>query len=168
MYKKRALILWCYLSLLALAACWPKVIDNWDLVTVSYKYTLDNWTIVDQWNKELTIWDTNNPERIESIIRWAKQNDEFEWKINWKEIYKNEYDSDKVRSFANIILTEVMWLDEPKVWTEINVNSIWTWIITSIEKDDEEWYDNYVVNFNDPKTYSELSYSLKIINIDKK
>lgn len=167
MYKKRALILWCYLSLLALAACWPKVIDNWDLVTVSYKYTLDNWTIVDQWNKELTIWDTNNPERIESIIRWAKQNDEFEWKINWKEIYKNEYDSDKVRSFANIILTEVMWLDEPKVWTEINVNSIWTWIITSIEKD-EEWYNNYIVNFNDPKTYSELSYSLKIINIDKK
>ena len=167
MYKKRALILWCYLSLLALAACWPKVIDNWDLVTVSYKYTLDNLTIVDQWNKELTIWDTNNPERIESIIRWAKQNDEFEWKINWKEIYKNEYDSDKVRSFANIILTEVMWLDEPKVWTEINVNSIWTWIITSIEKD-EEWYNNYIVNFNDPKTYSELSYSLKIINIDKK
>ena len=60
-----------------------------------------------------------------------------------------------------------MWIENPTVWTEVEVSSIWNWVITSIDKDDD-WYDEYVVDFNDPKTYSELSYLIKVANIEKK
>ncbi len=166
MYKKRALVLWCYLSLLALVACWPKVIDDADLVSVDYVYKFSDWTVIEEWSKDITIWDAWDLAWMESIIRWAKQDAEFEWKINWKEVYTSEYDSNKVQSFPNIILTEVMWVSNPSVWSEISINSTWTWVIVGVEKD-KDWYDTYVVEFNDPKTYSELSYFVKVVNIEK-
>lgn len=167
MYKKRALALWCYLSLLALVACWPKVVDDSDLVSIDYKYVFSDWTVVEEGTKEITIWAAWDSEWIESIIRGAKQDDEFTWMIDWKDIYGSEYDSDKIQSYPNIIMTEVMWIKNPKVWTEVEVSSIWNWIITSVGKDDD-WYDEYVVDFNDPKTYLELSYLIKVVKIEKK
>ena len=167
MYKKRALVLGGYLSLLALAACWPKVIDDSDLVSVDYKYTFSDWTVVEQWTKDFTVWNAWELVWIEELVRWAKQDDEFFWVINWKEIYESEYDSNKIQKYPNIILTEVMWIEDPTVWTEVEVSSIWNWVITNIEENDE-WYNEYEVNFNDPKTYSELSYSIKVTNIEKK
>jgi len=169
MYKKRALVLWGYLSLLALAACWPKVVDDADLVSVDYLYTFSDWSVVEQWSKDIVIWDAGDFSRIESIIRWAKQDEEFEWKINWNQLYGSEYNEDLVQKYPNIILTEVMWISDPVVWSEVHVDSIWEWdwIVKAIEKD-EDWYDVYVVEFNDPKTYSELSYSIKVTNIEKR
>ncbi len=167
MYKKRALVLGGYLSLLALAACWPKVIDDSDLVSIDYKYTFSDWTVIEEGTKEFTIWNAWEFEWIESIIRGAKQDDEFKWTVDWGKLYASEYDSNKIQSYPNIILSEVMWIENPTVWTEVEVSSIWNWVITSIEKD-EDWYDEYVVNFNDPKTYSEISYLIKVANIEKK
>ena len=164
MYKKRALVLGGYLSLLALAACGPKVIDDSDLVSIDYKYTFADWTVVEQWTKDFIVWEAGNLTWIEDIVRWAKEDAEFDWTINWKEVY--EYNQDLVQKYPNIILTEVMWIEDPSVWTEVGVNSIWNGVIVSIEKDDE-WYNEYVVDFNDPKTYSELSYSIKVVNIEK-
>ena len=164
MYKKRALVLGGYLSLLALAACGPKVIDDSDLVTIDYKYTFSDWTVIEHWTKDFTVWDAGDLAWVENIVRWAEQDAEFNWTINWKEVY--EYNQDLVQKYPNIILTEVMWIENPSVWTEVGVNSIWNGVIVSIEKDDE-WYNEYVVDFNDPKTYSELSYSIKVVNIEK-
>jgi hypothetical protein len=48
MYKKRALVLGGYLSLLALAACGPKVIDDADIVSVDYVYSFSDGTVVEQ------------------------------------------------------------------------------------------------------------------------
>ena len=166
MHKKRALVLGCYLSLLALAACGPKVIDDSDLVSIDYEYTFSDGTVVEQWTKDFTVWEAGDLAWIEEIVRWAKQDAEFTWTINWKDVYESEYNQNLVQSYPNIIMTEVMWIEEPTVWTEVNVNSIWNGVITSIEKDDD-WYDAYVVDFNDPKTYSELSYYVKVINIEK-
>lgn len=167
MYKKRALVLGGYLSLLALAACWPKVIDDSDLVSIDYKYTFSDWTVVEQWTKDFTVWNAWELAWIEEIVRWAKQDDEFSWVINWKDIYESEYDSSKIQVYPNIILTEVMWIENPTVWTEVEVSSIWNWVITNIEESDE-WYNEYEVDFNDPKTYSELSYLIKVTSIEKK
>jgi hypothetical protein len=36
------------LSLLALAACGPKVIDDADLVSIDYKYTFSDGTVIEQ------------------------------------------------------------------------------------------------------------------------
>ena len=166
MYKKRALVLGGYLSLLALAACGPKVIDDSDLVTIDYKYTFSDWTVVEQWTKDFTVWEAGDLAWVEELIRWAKQDAEFTWSINWREIYQSAYNQNLVQSYPNIILTEVMWIEDPVIWTEVNVNSIWNGVIMSIEKDDE-WYDEYVVDFNDPKTYSELSYYIKVTDIEK-
>ena len=167
MYKKRALVLGWYLSLLALAACWPKVIDDSDLVSIDYKYAFEDWTVIEQWTKEFTVWNAGDLAWIENIVRWAKKDEEFNWKINWKDLYGSEYNSTGlVISYPNIVLTEVLWVENPKVWTEIDVNSMWHGIITKIEKD-EDGYNSYIVDFNDPKTYSELSYSIKVINIEK-
>lgn len=166
MYKKRALVLGWYLSLLALAACGPKVIDDADLVSIDYKYTFSDGTVIEQWSEEFTVWEAGNLAWIEDVVRWAKVDDEFNWKINGKDLYQSEYNPNLVQSYPNIILTEVMWVDNPTIWTEVDVNSIWHWVVTGIEKDDD-WYDVYVVEFNDPKTYSELSYSIKVTNIEK-
>ena len=166
MYKKRALVLGGYLSLLALAACGPKVIDDSDLVSIDYKYTFSDWSVVEEWTKNFTIGSAWDLAWIEDLVRWAKQDDEFTWKINWKDIYKSEYDSKLSQTFPNIILTEVMWVENPKVWTEVHLNSMWTWVIVDEDVDDE-WYTEYVVEFNDPKTYSELSYLIKVTNIEK-
>jgi hypothetical protein len=167
MYKNRALVLGCYLSLLALAACWPKVIDDSDLVSVDYKYTFEDWTVIEQWTKEITIWNAWDLGWMESIIRWAKQDDEFVWKIDWNELYEAEYDLNKIQSYPAVVVKEAMQVADPKVWTNVEINSMWHGVITSIEKSDD-WYDEYVVNFNDPKTYSELSYLIKVTNIEKK
>ena len=164
MYKKRALVLWGYLSLLALAACGPKVIDDSDLVSVDYKYMFNDWTVVDQWNKEFIVWNAGDLAWMEDIVRWSKENAEFKWMISWKEVY--EYNQNLVQKYPNIILTEVMWIENPAIWTEVDINSMWKGTIISIEKNDE-WYDEYVVDFNDPKTYSELSYYIKVTNIEK-
>ena len=166
MYKKRALVLGGYLSLLALAACGPKVIDDSDLVSIDYKYMLSDWTVVEQWMKDFTVWSAEDLVWIENIVRWAKQDDEFNGKIDWSDIYGSEYNPSLVQSYPNIILTEVMWIENPEVWAQIEVNSIWNWVITDIEKDDEG-YEEYVVDFNEPKTYSELSYSIRVVNIEK-
>lgn len=166
MYKKRALVLGGYLSLLALAACGPKVIDDSDLVSIDYKYSLSDWTVVEQWSEEFTVWEAGNLNWIEDIVRWAKVDDEFNWKIDWKDLYKSEYNQDLVQLFSNVQLTQALWIENPKVWTEVTVKSIWNWVIIGIEKD-EDWYDAYVVDFNDPKTYSELSYLIKVVNIEK-
>ncbi len=166
MYKKRALVLGGYLSLLALAACGPKVIDDSDLVSIDYKYTFSDWTVIEQWSEDFTVWAAEDLAWIENIVRWAKIDDEFSWKISWKVLYKSEYNPSLAQSYPNIILTEVMWVENPTIWTEVDVNSVWHGVITDIEKD-SDWYDVYVVEFNDPKTYSELSYSIKVTNIEK-
>lgn len=167
MYKKRALVLWGYLSLLVLAACWPKVIDDSDLVSIDYKYMFSDWTVVEQWTNDFTVWNAWDLARVENIVRWAKQGAEFTWTINWKEVYQSEYDYSKVQSFPNIIVTEVMWVEDPTVWTEVEVSSIWTWVITSINESDD-WYDEYLVDFNDPKMYTELYYLIRVKDIEKK
>lgn len=166
MYKKRALVLGGYLSLLALAACGPKVIDDADLVSIDYQYTFADWTVVEQWTKNIRMWSVWEWDWMENILRWAKQDDEFTWKIDGRDLYADEYDSSKLQKYPNIILTEVMWVENPTIWTEIYTNGLWTWIISTIEKD-EDGYDEFVVEFNDPKTYSELSYSIKVTNIEK-
>ena len=166
MYKKRALVLWGYLSLLALAACGPKVIDDADLVSIDYKYTFSDWTVAEQWTKEFTVWDAGDLVWIENLVRWAKQDAEFTWMINGKEAYQSEYNSNLVQSYSKLILTEVIWIQNPTVWTEVSVNSVWNGVITSVGKD-SEWYDEYLVDFNDPKTYLDLRYYIKVTNIEK-
>ena len=166
MYKKRALVLWCYLSLLALAACWPKVIDDSDIVSVDYVYSFSDGSVIDQWTMDFTVWENDDSKWIESIVRWAKQDAEFEWKVSWKEIYRSEYDSNNVQSYTKTIMTMVLWIENPTVWTEVEAGSLWVWVITDIQKD-SDGYDVYIVDFNDPKTYSELSYSLKVVSIEK-
>lgn len=166
MYKKRALVLGGYLSLLALAACGPKVIDDSDLVSIDYKYMLSDWTVVEQWLKDFTVWNAGDLAWIENVVRWAKQDDEFNGKVDWKDIYWSEYDLDKVKPYPSIILSETMWIDNPVVWTEVDTNSMGHWVITSIGQS-SDWYDEYVIDFNDPKTYSELYYSIKVTNIEK-
>lgn len=167
MHKKRALVLWAYLSLLALAACGPKVIDDSDLVSFDYKYTLEDWTVIEEWSDQFIVWENSKYQWMESVVRWAKQDDEFSGKIDWWDIYWSEYNQSKIQSYPNIILTEVMWIENPTIWNEIEVNSLWKGIITNVEKD-ADWYDVYVVDFNDPKTYSELSYSIKITGLEKR
>ncbi len=152
--------------MLALAACGPKVIDDSDLVSIDYEYKFSDWTVVEQGSEEFTIWEAWDLAWIEDIIRWAKVDDEFNWEVDWKDLYGSEYDSNLVQSYPNIILSEVMWVENPTIWTEVTVNSIWHGVVTSIEKD-SDWYDVYVVEFNDPKTYSKLSYSIKVTNIEK-
>lgn len=158
--------MWGYLSLLALAACGPKVVDDSDLVSIDYQYTFSDGTVVEQWTKDFVVWDAWDLSWVEDIIRWSKQDEEFTWTINGKEVYKSEYNLNLVQSYPNIILTEVMWIKDPVVWTEVEVNSIWNWVITSIDKNDE-WYNEYFVDFNDPKTYTELLYKIKIVSIEK-
>ena len=166
MYKKRALVLWGYLSLLALAACWPKVIDDSDIVSVDYVYSFSDGSVIDQWTMDFTVWENDDSKWIESIVRWAKQDAEFEWKVSWKEIYRSEYDSNNVQSYTKTIMTMVLWIENPTVWTEVEAGSLWVWVITDIQKD-SDGYDVYIVDFNDPKTYSELYYSLKVVSIEK-
>ena len=166
MYKKRALVLWAYLSLLALAACGPKVVDDSDLVSFDYKYILADWTVVEQWSAELTIWENSKYQWLESVLRWAKQNDEFNGVVNWRDVYGYAYDGSMVQSYPSLIMTEVLWIDEPKIWDSVNVSSFGDWVIVS-EWIDEEWYTYYVVDFNDLKTYSDLSYFVKITGLEK-
>ena len=166
MHKKRALVIGSYLCLIALAACGPKVIDDSDIVTVDYSLSLADWTVVEQWTKDFTIWQDTSLSWIESVIMWAQKNDEFQWRIDGSELYWDEHSDNKVQSYANIIITEVLWVSDPEIWREVYVDSIWNGAITNITTD-EDWYLSYTVDFNDPKTYSELSYNIKVTNLEK-
>ena len=166
MHKKRALVLWAYLCLLTLAACGPKVVDDSDLVSFDYKYTLADWTVVEEWSDSLTVWENSKYQWLESIIRWAKQDDEFNGTVAWWDLYGYAYDENMVQAFPILIMTEVYWVSDPEIWNTVNVSSFWDWVIISDGKDDE-WYTYWVVDFNDPKTYSDLSYYVKITAIEK-
>jgi len=167
MHKKRILVLWVYLSLLALAACGPKVIDDNDIVSIDYKYSYNDGRILDEWTREFVIWDNSDFLWLESIIRWAKQDDVFSGKVNGKDIYWSEYDENLVQTYSNLVITEVIWISNPSVWEKVSVNSFWEGFIVG-QWEDEEWYVTYKVDFNDPKTYSDLSYSVKINSVEKK
>ena len=167
MHKKSALVLWAYLSLLALAACGPKVIDDSDLVSIDYGFAFSDWSVVEEWSDQFVVWDNSNYQWLESIVRWAKQNDEFQGTVNWREVFGAEYNESMVQSYSNLIITEVLWIANPKIWDNVHVESFWDWVITS-QGQDEEWYGYYVVDFNNPKTYSDLSYSIRITGIEKR
>ena len=167
MHKKRALVLWGYLSLLALAACGPKVIDDADLVSIDYIYTFSDWTVVEEWNAEFVIGEDNWYQRLEPVIRWAKKDQEFVGILNWKELYAWEYDGKMIQSYSRLVLAEVLGISDPKVGDQVLVNTFWNGVIIK-EDVDEEWYPVYLVDFNDPKTYSDLSYSVKINSIEKR
>ena len=167
MYKKKAFVLWVYLSLLALVACGPKVIDDSDVVSMDYVYKFADGTIVDQWNAEFIVWDNSEFQRLESVIRWAKLWDEFNWTINWKVLYSSEYDNNMVQSYPNLVMREVLWIIDPKVWDTVSIEPYGEWVILS-ETEDEDWYMMYFVDFNDPKTFSDLLYFASITNIEKK
>ena len=167
MHKKRALVLWAYLSLLALAACWPKVIDESDLVLFDYTYSMEDWVIIDNWSAEFIVWDNDAFEWLEPIVRWAQKYDEFQGVINWKELYGSEYDNKLVQTYPELVITEVMWLSNPVIWDKVLTNSLGEGRILAINQD-EDWYNVYVVDFNSPKTYSDLYYFVKITDIEKK
>lgn len=165
MHNKKALVLCGYLWLLALAACWPKVVDDADIVTVDYKVSFADGNVIDQKTQTITIW--NSDEKwLESIVMWSKIDEEFEWKINGKEIFWSLYNENLTQSYPNVILKEVLWVSNPNIWSEVFVESFGTWIIVSLDSD-TEWYTVYSIDFNDPKTYSELLYSVKVTNIEK-
>jgi hypothetical protein len=165
MHKKRALVLWAYLCLLTLAACGPKVVDDSDVVYIDYTYSLD-WVVIEEWSDQFIAWNSSKYEWLDSTVRWAKQDEQFEWKVNWRVIYGYTYDENMVQEVPNLIVTEVIWISDPKIWDSMNVSSFGDWVIISEGKDDE-WYTYWVVDFNDPKTYSDLSYSVKITGIEK-
>ena len=165
MHKKRALVLWGYLCLLALAACGPKVVDDADVISVDYVLSFQDGTIIDEWSQDFVMWN-NEYEWLQSAVLWAKVDDEFSWNIDGAEIYGYLYDADMVQTYPNLIMQEVLSVENPEIWSEVFVNSFGTWVIVDTSKD-EEWYDEYAVDFNDPKTYSELSYYVKVTNIEK-
>ena len=164
MHKKRALVLWAYLCLLTLAACGPKVVDDSDLISFDYKYTFDDWTVVEEWSASLTVWENSKYQWLESIISWAKKGDEFNGIIAWWNLYV--YDESMIQSYPSLIMTEVYSMSDPKIWDSVHSNSFGDWVIISDGKDDE-WYIYWVVDFNDPKSYSDLSYSVRITDIEK-
>lgn len=165
MHNKKAIVLCGYLWLLALAACWPKVVDDADVVSLDYELSFRDGAVIDQWNKTIAIWDSDSV-WMETVVMWAKIDEEFEWTINGKEIFWSLYNENLTQSYPNIIITEVLWVSEPSVWSEVFVESFGSWFITEVSQD-SEWYSLYTVNFNDPKTYSELLYSIKVTNIEK-
>ena len=165
MHKKRALVLWACLSLLTLAACGPKVVDDADVVYIDYTYSL-NWVVVEEWSDQFVVWENSKYQWLESILVWAKKDDEFNGTINWADLYGYAYDDSMVQSYPNLIMTEVLGINEPNIWDSVSVSSFGDWVIISDGKD-EEWYTYYVVDFNDPKTYSDLSYFVKITDIEK-
>lgn len=167
MYKKRALVLWAYLWLIALAACGPKVIDDADVVSVEYVYSFMDSSVVERWVQHLTIGANNKLNWMENVIMWARQDDVFTGQINWKDVYISQYDQDLTQTYTNVIMKEVFWIENPMKNVEVFVDTFGTGIIVD-EVNDNEWYPSYLVDFNDPKTYSDLNYTLKIIDIEKK
>ena len=165
MHNKRAFVLLWYLSLLALVACGPKVVDDADVVSVDYVLSFQDGTIIDEWSQTIVMWDSEH-EWLQSTILWAKVDDEFSWDIDGAEIYGYLYDANMMQTYPNLIMQEVLSVENPEIWSEVFVNTFGTWVIVGTSKS-EEWYDEYNVDFNDPKTYSELSYYVKVINIEK-
>ena len=135
---------------------------SWDIVSVRYAYSFENWDLIDRGTEKVIAWSW----WLQSIILQANVWDVLEWSVSWKNIYHSEYDEMRVQSFANIIMTEVLNIDNPEVWTEVYVESIWTWSIVDITHDDE-WYKSYIVDFNDAKTYKTLLYKLEILSIER-
>ena len=165
MHKKRALVLWACLCLLALEACGPKVVDDADVVYIDYTYSLD-WVVLEEWSDKFIAWNSSKYEWFDSAVRGAKKDAELNGIVNWRIIYGYTYDENMIQSYPNLIMTEVLWISDPKIWDSVNVSSFWDWVIISEGKDDEG-YAYYVIDFNDPKTYSDLSYSIKITDIEK-
>lgn len=155
-----------YLSLLALVACGPKVIDDADEVSVDYVYKFADWTVVDQWSEKFVVWNNAEFHWLESVVRWAKLDDKFEGVINWRELYASEYDGNMVQSYPNLVMREVFWIENPRVWDVVSIEPYGEWVILD-ETTDENWYMMYFVDFNDPKTFSDLSYLITITNIEK-
>lgn len=166
MWKKRVLVLGAYLWLLALVACGPKIVDDSDIVSLQYTYSLGNGTVVEEWVKDLEIWKDSSTIWIDSIVLWARKNDEFEWRIDWKKLFGSSYNPDNVQYYPRIVIKEILWVSEPQIWMSMTLDWFGEWIVIW-ETTDDEWYPVFIVDFNDPKTYSELSYYFKVLSVKK-
>lgn len=164
--NKKVRVLWCYLWLLSLAACGPRIIDDADRVSLSYSLSYNN-TEVKSWEIEKTIWDKSEFEWMDDILRWLKNGDIKDGTINWFDAFPWEYNENLKQEFPNIIITEVLWLSDPKENDEVSTSSLWTWVIVDKIKD-EKGYDVFVVDFNNPMYYDEnIVYHIEINNVEK-
>lgn len=166
MNKKKVLVILFYFCLLGLVACGPKTIDDADLVSVQYYYSVADWSVVGEWVEKIEIWGESEFSWMESFILWARKGDIFTWTLNGVDLYWGDYDKSLVQNYSSLVMKEVYWVSNPEVWMKVFVDEMWEWVIIAESKDDE-WYSVYAVDFNNPKTYSELLYYVKILNVEK-
>jgi len=165
--KERILVMWCYLWLLALTACGaPVVIDDGDAVTVDCKYSFIDGTSSSASSMQVIAeneWDS----WMYDVIMWAKVWDVLTWTINSMEQFPEKYDPSKTQIFPNIIMTEVLGIQNPEIWNEVYVEGFGTGFILE-QNVNEEWYNEFLVDFNDPKYYSDVEYEIQIKDIEKR
>ena len=156
------------LCLFSLAACTskPEIIDDADFVSVDYTYTCQD-EVVENGNASFVIWENSKYSWMESIVLWAEKDAAFSWRVLWDTLFPGEYDSDKLQIYPNIIMNEVLWLDDPQIWDKVEVSSVWEGKITGIYEN-EQWYLEYLVDFNEPKTYSDIIYFIQVTDIEKR
>lgn len=165
--KIKMWLLSCLLWLLCLAGCGKSVvIENGDKVNVDYTYVFVDWT-TNFGNLDLVVWDNWLNAWMDDFLLGFQVDSEFSWFTEWKNILVWEYDANNVQKYASIIMTEVLWVDSPSVWKSVYVDEMWDWIITWVEED-TDGYMVYVVDFNNPNSYSDVEYQVTVKSIEKK
>lgn len=164
---KRCLVIIWWLCLISLAACWwSKEISNADVVSLNCKYTFIDGTTSNIDETVIIGEDTENnwiSELIIGSISWSI----FTWTVSADVLFPWRYDANNTQNIPNIIMTEVIWLQNPKIGDQLFVDGFWDWYVTN-EIIDENWYTSYVVDFNDPKLYSDAEYEIQVMSVEKK
>ena len=137
-----------------------------DVVSVDYTYSCKG-EIVESGTASFVIWEDSEYSWMENVVLWTWKDAIFSWVISWESLFADLYDVDAVQIYPEVIMSEVLWLSEPSIWDIVNVSSVWNWVVTSIIEN-AQWYLEYLIDFNDPKTYSDIEYLIKITDIEKR
>ncbi|MDR3168993.1 MAG: hypothetical protein LBU27_04475 [Candidatus Peribacteria bacterium] len=165
--NKKILVLASYVFLLLLVGCGaPRLIDEKDVVKFDYTLSFADGTFRYAGTETVTIGQTTDTlyHTLSTPLVGHQVNDELTGVILPEESNLGTYDYNAVQKLTSVYLPTSETL--PVIGDELFFGNIGTGRVRAI--DQEEGITYYTVDFNTRESYEPLSYTIKIVSVEKK
>lgn len=138
-------------------------IQEGDVVTISYIWTLENWEIFENETKTITIGSWNIIRWIEKKLLKKKLNQKFSIDIKPEDWYGNQYSIYNKQEISAFVFDR-LWFSK-EIWSIIKIDKTKGKVIE--HKYDEQENLIIVFDINEPQTRQNTKYNIHIENIQK-
>jgi len=160
MKKLLSLILILGATVLILSACGKRLeITNWDRVTLMYDSFSKDGNIIEKNQKTiLIVWLGQSFPAFEIELLWMKKWETKQFEATSENWYAIRHDNSKIQWIGPEIFHSLNI--EPKEWEAV---SLWTmdWIVIEVDT------NNIIVDFNPNYTREDVSFKVKVLEVER-